>query len=454
MRNRSRRRRRASEPPIIASVALNDLTYDDRVTRVAHTLASNGAEVTVLGLTSQEEGWERNTGDVRVRVIGVTDRRSRLATRVTLTVTGPVARLSNLVRRGRPGPVRRRVLGALSVALQALEGRLTRLRERAPQRRAWLARAGLSRELARLRPAAIHANDPDGLGVAVGARRAVKAHDPLIVYDAHEWAAGRDAYRAPPPGLPSELELEQELIGQANAVVTVSGRIAKSLETQYRLSAAPRIVHNTPLETWGEIEAAPLRELAAVPADCPLLVYVGKIAPIRGVLDVIAAMPLLPQVLRFALLGMGSSMHERQVRETAARHRVADRVHLVDPVPPEQIVSTIRDATLGLMPFRWTPNHDRTIPNKLFQYLHAGLPMVVSDCAAIAEFVRLHRVGEVFTPEDPASLADAIRRALGGIDELRARAGDSELRRRFSWETQEGELLSLYRSLGVLGPEE
>lgn len=305
----------------------------------------------------------------------------------------------------------------------------------------------LARELARLRPVAIHANDADGLAVAVAARRALSAR-PAIIYDAHEWMVGRAAYIVPPPdGVPSEVELEETCIDEADAVVTVSREMAEALESRYRLPRAPIVLHNAPLMAWGEIEAPSLRALAGIGADVPLLAYVGNIAPVRGVLDVVEALPLLPGEIHFALLGWGRG---DEVLDLAAQQGVSERVHVVDPVLPEQIVPTIRDATLGLNTMRRNPNYDRTLPRKIFQYLHAGLPMVVSDCPSIAGFVHEHGLGEVFTAGDPASFAEAVRRALERREELRERLQDAELRRQFSWDSQEADLVSVYRDLGVL----
>ena len=449
MRNRSRGAPQGSDPPNIVSVALNDLLYDDRVMRIASTLATHGARVTALGVSSERKGWEKSMGETRVRVIGVPFVRFGLAPWVV--ITGVIMRLSSLLRRGQPGAMRRQLLRRLSSVLERLERFSVRLGERARGRRWRTAHARLSKELTALNPSAIHANDAEGLAAAVTARRSLD-DGPVIVYDAHEWTAGRDTYTVPPPGVPSELELEQEFIGEADAVVTVTGRIAEMLQSRYQLPSAPGVLHNAPLLSWREIEAPSLRDLAQAPDGCPLLVYVGGIAPIRGILDVVAALPLLPPEVRFAALGMGTAASKEEVRQVAAGHGVSERVHLVDPVRPEQIVPTIRDATLGLMPFRRNPNYDLAMPNKLFQYLHAGLPMVVSDCRAVAEFVHEHDLGEVFTAEDPSALADAVGRALGRIDELRDRAGDPELRREFSWEAQERAVLSVYRRLGVLSP--
>ena len=88
------------------------------------------------------------------------------------------------------------------------------------------------------------------------------------------------------------------------------------------------------------------------------------------------------------------------------------------------------------------------LPNKLFEYLHAGLPMVVSDSPQMAAFVREHQLGEVASVDDPAAWAEAIRRVLA--DPARYGGGSKgreQLRREWSWEAQERVLLELYGRL-------
>jgi hypothetical protein len=141
-------------------------------------------------------------------------------------------------------------------------------------------------------------------------------------------------------------------------------------------------------------------------------------------------------------MGMGSRANANEMLTRATELGVGDRVILLDPVPPDLVVATIRDATLGMLPLRRNEQHEVAMPNKLFQYVRARLPIVTSDCRQSAAFVRRFDIGEVFAAEDSA--------ALGRIGELRSHLADSELQARASWEYQEPALISVYSDLGVL----
>ena len=89
------------------------------------------------------------------------------------------------------------------------------------------------------------------------------------------------------------------------------------------------------------------------------------------------------------------------------------------------------------------------MPNKLFEYLHAGLPMVFSESPTMAEFVRTHGLGEVAPVDDARAWAAAIERVLAA-PRYRDGAEWEALRLEWSWETQAEILIGVYRE--ILGP--
>lgn len=299
----------------------------------------------------------------------------------------------------------------------------------------------------------LHAHDVHHVGTAARAvaRRRAQGRPAKWVYDAHEYVAGLSVY---PPRtkriVAAFAGLEAEYIGLADAVVTVTPALADRLREQYRLPVTPTVVMNSPqLSAEPRLDGPDVRLACGLDADTPLMVYSGGVTSARGVPTLIEALTELPDV-HLAVVCVPHNRTRRivQMRQRAQELGVADRLHLLDPVPPSQVAPFLATADLGTAPFLHFGSHEFALPNKLFEYLHAGLPLVVSDCRAQAEFVRDKGIGAVFPAQDVSACAAAVRDVLDRREELSARImRDDTLLEPFSWERQAIALRGLYRDL-------
>jgi glycosyltransferase involved in cell wall biosynthesis len=125
------------------------------------------------------------------------------------------------------------------------------------------------------------------------------------------------------------------------------------------------------------------------------------------------------------------------------------RILFHEAVPPETVLHYSADATIGVHPIEDTClNHRYCLPNKLFEYLQAGLPVVVSDLPEMASVVRRYQVGRTFRSGDPASLAETLNCLLGDLTSLdryreAVRVAAEDLR----WEREQTKLLEVYGRL-------
>ena len=248
----------------------------------------------------------------------------------------------------------------------------------------------------------VHANDLDTLAAGyVLARRSGAS----LVYDAHELYS---EFEPTPPRLARALllRLERTLARRADAVVTVSDAIADELRNRFRVE--PVVVLNAP----------PLdpRE-APEPAREPLrLVYQGAFGPGRPLAHLVAAIREAPNV-RLTL--RVSRMSAAEVRATVPDD-LATRVDAADAVPPGEVVDALHGHHIGLVFDRpSTRNAELSSPNKLFEYLMAGLAVVAPRLPGLA-WIEEQRVGLCFDPGSPSAMAAAFER----LDEDRALLGE------------------------------
>ncbi|MGZ0153106.1 glycosyltransferase family 4 protein [Kribbella sp. WER1] len=305
-----------------------------------------------------------------------------------------------------------------------------------------------------LAPDVLHAHDMHVIGVASRAagRAALRRRTVKVVYDAHEYVAGLSEYGGRTPRtIAAWAQHEREYIKTVDRVVTVSPEIARTLQTRYKLDREPTVVINSPQLSTDATSGTDIRTAAGLPDDVPLLVYSGGITRARGVETAVASLSSLPGVhLAVVCVPHAGTRPVAELRDQAVALGVADRVHFLDPVPTSEVVPFLRTADIGLIPILRYPSHEMALPNKVFEYTFAGLPVVTSDMPTLVEFVGKTGIGEVFAVEDPDSLAAAVQRIQRDPAAYRERTTDPGLRKEMSWEAQAGHLRDLYADL--VGP--
>ena len=270
---------------------------------------------------------------------------------------------------------------------------LTRLRGLHRPVRLLLATAKVVRAARRSSPTVVHANDLDTLpaGYLIARRRRAR-----LVYDAHELYSG---FEADPPRLWAwlSLVLEGALARRADAVVTVSEPIAGELSRRLRLRRAPLVVLNCPpLETVA-LEPRPGRPVRAI--------YQAAVGPGRVLDDVVEAARMAPEV-------------ELSVRLLGGDDVPLPGIRVEPPVPPDTLVAALAPYDIGFVIDRpLTDNARLALPNKLFEYLMAGLAVAVPRAPAMAALVEEHGVGIVY---EHGGLGAALRRLASDREELDA----------------------------------
>jgi glycosyltransferase involved in cell wall biosynthesis len=464
--------------PHVVMMVANDIVTDTRVKREALAVAAMGLRVTLLGLASDRTARRSRLGSVDIVRLDVPfpRRTKRDLTRARRREYRP--RLVGPTQHPWNNPdatglllARRKLVSALIVGRRKGERRIDRkltdawarhdTRLAASTRRArWQTvlpevkdyEEAFAPAVDALQPDIIHAHDMHLLRVASRAADRARQRGRTVrwIYDAHEYVPGLSLYGARTPRLVAAwASLEADYIGTADRVITVSPAIADALRSRYHLNHQPTVVLNTPVIEPSHDDATPsIRAVAGVPEGAPLLVYAGGVTTARGVHVVVDALPLLPEAhLVVVCVPRTDASYPRRLQRQAVRLQVADRLHLLEPVPVGQIVGFLRTADVGLIPVLQFPSHQMALPNKVFEYLHAGLPVVTTELDTLGPFVREHGIGEAFTAEDPEALAEAARKVLADHDRYAANARDPKLLERFSWVRQETALAEVYGEL-------
>jgi glycosyltransferase involved in cell wall biosynthesis len=303
-------------------------------------------------------------------------------------------------------------------------------------------------EVDKLEPDLIHAHDFRMLGVGARAKvRALANGRPVkLVWDAHEYVPGMQPWENHARWLPANIAHEREHAPYADAVVTVSQRLAEMLRDGHKLATLPTVVLNAP-ETATESPPRTLREECGIGPDVPLLVYSGLAAEKRGLSTMVEAMPDQPGVHVALVVNRPTGPYATSLLKRAAELGVSDRLHVLEYVPPRQVVAFLSTADVGVIPVHHWLNYESALATKFFESSHARLPLVVSDLRTMAETVRATGQGEVFRAKDVADYRRAVAAVLADPDRYRRAYDDPDLLAGWTWEAQAEKLDHLYARL-------
>lgn len=172
--------------------------------------------------------------------------------------------------------------------------------------------------------------------------------------------------------------------------------------------------------------------------------YVGGIADIRGISEMIEAIGQTDANLLLA--GKFSSASQRQ--QAMSMDGWVD-VKELGQLNRREVAQILRKSVAGLVLFHPQPNHINAQPNKMFEYMSAGIPVIASDFPLWREIVEGNQCGICVDPLNPQAISEAIQWLLEHPDEAKrmGKNGRKAVEEKYNWETEAEKLRSLYREL-------
>lgn len=284
-----------------------------------------------------------------------------------------------------------------------------------------------------------HLHDPELLTIALALKRAGK----LVVFDAHEDLPKQILTKAyiwkPIRGLLASLVrgYESYICRKLSAVVTATPAICdKFLE----INPATVDINNFPLP--GELAAEPSARQELQKQVC----YVGGITNIRGIRQLADSMSLVTSGVRLKLAGPFGD------KNLAAEVRLMPGWELVDELGVlgrTEVRDLLASSMAGIVTFLPAPNHVEAQPNKMFEYMSAGVPVIASNFPLWREIIEGNECGLCVDPMDPKAIAEAIDWIATHPEDARRMGenGKQAVLERYNWLAEERKLVKLYESL-------
>ncbi len=297
-----------------------------------------------------------------------------------------------------------------------------------------------------------HVHDLTGL-VAIAPELAA---DRPVIYDSHElFTETGFVGRLPWVARALIRKYERRLIRRTSALVTVNESVARVMVRRYDPERVVIVYNALPKWDPSRREASRLHNAVGLHPSNRVVLYHGAFGPGRGISQVAEAM-LEPGLRETHLVFVGFGPYMAQVADLVRDPRFGGRVHVLPSVLPDQLPGLISSADVGVVAMQPTTMNLRlSTPNKLFECIGAGVPVVVSDFAEMRAIVRegpWGPLGETCNPESPASIAAALRRILeldhASYAVLRERCRTAA-QQRWNWESESAKLIALYADVVV-----
>lgn len=174
--------------------------------------------------------------------------------------------------------------------------------------------------------------------------------------------------------------------------------------------------------------------------------YIGGITKIRGILEVIQSLQFVSTNI---VLQLGGRFSEESTELEAKSLIGWKNVHECGFVSREEVAKILSESIAGLVTFLPVPNHIDAQPNKMFEYMSAGIPVIASNFPLWKEIIEGNKCGICVDPLNPKAIAEAIDYlALNPIDaEVMGRNGQKAVEEKYNWGIEEKKLLTLYEEL-------
>ncbi len=176
--------------------------------------------------------------------------------------------------------------------------------------------------------------------------------------------------------------------------------------------------------------------------------YVGGIAKIRGIKEIVKAMELTKQI-KLNLVGQFS---EKDVENEVEFYPSWKKVKKLGFLTRDEVSEIMSKSKAGIVTFHPLPNHIDAQPNKMFEYMSAGLPIVTSDFPLWKEIVEGNNCGICVNPLEPEDIAKAINYIISNPKEAEqmGKNGKQAVIEKYNWAAEEEKLLNIYRQLAQI----
>jgi glycosyltransferase involved in cell wall biosynthesis len=281
----------------------------------------------------------------------------------------------------------------------------------------------------------------------VGALVAQKWNVPLV-YDAHEIYYAQNCLPIKAQRLLERTEAQY--IHQVNLMITVNEAIAQYFQRKHRIDCPLVLMNCTNLPERGiNLNARQeLRSHLGLETDTKIVLYQGWISNERNLDTLVKSAAFFPPNVVLVIVGYGA--YEATLKQIVTEQNLEKRVFFLGKVSSDEILNYTAGADVGVIPYLPIDlNHELCSPNKFFEYVLAGVPIIAHKLPFFEQMATQHGgvvVGDMSTGK---SMSEVINKVLTDTDKRTQLQKELKLSSQIlNWTTEGEKLLTAYSSLG------
>lgn len=271
-------------------------------------------------------------------------------------------------------------------------------------------------------------------------------HKAVLVYDTHELETETTESHGTRQKLAKALE--RTLIRYCDLTIVVGDMIAKWYANAYDIEK-PLVIRNIPLRgavALADATDSPLRAKLGLGAEAIIVLYLGKLSENRGIERLLDIFSHLKRPVHLVFMGDGALTSIIQQASRTYGH-----IHWLAPVPMKDVVAHARGADMGMSVVDHSClSYTYSMPNKFFEYLQAGVPVLIGDMPEQREIIERAGAGWMLPEDDAAAIAFLEGLTREEVDAKKR--GAAAISGEYSWEREAETLHAAYEALRVKRP--
>lgn len=268
-----------------------------------------------------------------------------------------------------------------------------------------------------------------------------------LIYDAHELYYAQEVL--PPKLQKLYFSLEKKYIRYPDVVITVNPFIANLMAERYKINKPTVILNCTETPKGFDVQTtrSKIKEKELIPNKYKIVLYQGWISPERNIETIIRGVKYFPENTCLAIIGYGD--YQSKLQQIAEEQKVLERVFFLGTVPSEEMLNYSVGADIGVIPYLpIDDNHMYCSPNKLFEYVLAGVPVITADLPFFKMIQEKYGVIEIADMTSPQKFGNVVSELINNpskLKELKSRCYDAG--KVLNWENEGNKLLEIYNQI-------